>query len=144
MELNYESKKIFINILLKKGKKVNSEKIYKTLLINLKKTIKNNPNNILIKFINNSSLKIKFIELQKKKRFNKKKWKKKKSLYFFFFLNNDKQIKIPIKWLFENNKRNINYTKIIKEIIQTSKNTGRIINLKKDYYKEIKKLKFFF
>jgi ribosomal protein S7 len=147
MELNYENKKIkklFINILLKKGKKINSEKIFKKLLINIKKITKQKPNKIIKKFINNSSIKIKYIEIQKKKRFINKKWKKKKNLYIFIFLNKDKQIRIPIKWLLLNNTVKNNYLNISKEIIQTSKNIGKIINLKKNYYKEIKKLKFLF
>ena len=146
MEQNYKNNKIkqlFINILLKKGKKINSEKIVNNLLLNIKKNIKKNPNKILKKFINKTSIKIKYIEIPKKKRFKKKKWSKKKSLYVFIFLNNNKQIKIPIKWLFLK-KRKINYINIINEILQTIKNTGRIISLKKNYYKEIKKLKFFY
>ena len=46
MELNYEEfkiKKIFLNMLLKKGKKTNSENIFKNILINIKKTTKQKP-----------------------------------------------------------------------------------------------------
>lgn len=143
MELNYENnkiKKLFINILLKKGLKNNSEKLLKKILIELKKITNNKPNIILKNFINNLSPKIKVIEIPKKKR-----WKrKKKKLYLFIFLNKDKQIKISIKWLFSIFKSNLNLKNIIKEIIQTSQNKGKIINLKKNYYKEIKKLKFFY
>ena len=52
MELNYEEykiKKIFINMLLKEGKKTNSENIFKNILINLKKIKKQKQNFTLIK-----------------------------------------------------------------------------------------------
>lgn len=143
MELNYENKeikKLFINILLKKGLKNNSEKILKKILIKIKKITKNKPDIILKKFIKNLSPKIKLIEIPKKKR-----WKrKKKKMYLFIFLNKDKQIKMSIKWLFYIFKSKLNLKNITKEIIQTSKNKGKIINIKKNYYKEIKKLKFFY
>lgn len=145
MEQNYEDKKIkkaFINILLKKGKKTNSEKLLKNLLkyIKLKKNI--NPNKILKNFILNTSPKIKTIELPKQKRYKKRKWKKKKSLYLYIFLYEDRQIKIPIKWLLFN--KNIkNNKEITNEIMQTLQNTGRIITLFKNHYNEIKKIKFF-
>lgn len=147
MEQNYENKKIekaFINILLKKGKKANSEKLFKNLLkyIKLKKQI--NPNKILKNFILNISPKIKTIELQKQKRYKKRKWKKKKSLYLYIFLYEDRQIKMPIKWLLLNKNNNKNNNKeITNEIMQTLQNTGRIITLFKNHYNEIKKIKFF-
>ena len=52
MELNYEEyriKKIFLNMLLRKGKKTNSENIFKNILINLKKITKQKPNSALRK-----------------------------------------------------------------------------------------------
>ena len=137
MELNYEEskiKKLFINVLLKKGKKTKSENIFKNILINLKKITKQKPSFILLKCINNLVPKLKTISLP-----NKKKGKKrKKDLYFLMFLNEDKQIKISINWLFLNS----NLGNIVNEIIQTSKNKSKTINFKKEYYRNIKKLKF--
>ena len=137
MELNYEEykiKKIFINMLLKKGKKMNSENIFKNILINLKKTTKQKPNFILIKAIKNLLPKLKAISIPNKKKSNKKK----KNMYFLMFLNEDKQIKKSISWLLSNS----NLKNITNEIIQTSKNKSKTINTKKQYYKDIKKLKF--
>jgi ribosomal protein S7 len=143
MELNYKNniiKNLFINILLKKGLKINSEKILKKILIKLKKIIKKKPNIILKNLIKNLSPKIKIIEISKKK-----KWKNKKN-YLFIFLKKDKQIKISIKWLFSNLKfkSKLDLENIIQEIIQIYINKGQIINFKKNYYKEIKKLKNFY
>lgn len=79
MELNYEEyriKKIFTNMLLRKGKKTNSENIFKNILINLKKITKQKPNFILIKSIKNLLPKLKAISIP-----NKKKSKKKKKMY---------------------------------------------------------------
>lgn len=137
MELNYEEhkiKKLFINVLLKKGKKTKSEYIFKNILINLKKITKQKPSFVLFKCINNLVPKLKTISLP-----NKKKGKKrKKDLYFLMFLNEDKQIKTSINWLFLNS----NLENIVNEIIQTSKNKSKTINFKKEYYRDIKKLKF--
>lgn len=137
MELNYEEfkiKKLFINVLLKKGKKTKSENIFKNILIKLKKISKQKPSFILLKCINNLVPKLKTISLP-----NKKKGKKrKKDLYFLMFLNEDKQITISINWLFSNS----NLENIENEIIQTSKYKSKTINFKKQYYKDIKKLKF--
>jgi ribosomal protein S7 len=136
MELNYEEfkiKKIFTNIILKKGKKTNSEYIFKNILINLKKNTKQKPIFILIKCIKNLLPKLKAISIP-----NKKKSKKKKDAYFLIFLNEDKQIKKSISWLLSNS----NLKNITNEIIQTSKNKSKTINTKKQYYKDIKKLKF--
>lgn len=136
MELNfdeYKIKQLFINNLLKKGKKINSEFIFKNILINIKKKTKQKPIFILIKSINNLLPKLKTIGLPKKKRN-----KKKKDLHFLMFLNKEKQIKISINWLFLNSK----LENIVNEIIQTSQNKSKTINYKKEYYKDIKKLKF--
>lgn len=54
------------------------------------------------------------------------------------FLNKEKQIKISINWLFLNSK----LENIVNEIIQTSQHKSKTINYKKEYYKDIKKLKF--
>jgi ribosomal protein S7 len=137
MELNYEEyriKKIFINMLLRKGKKTNSENIFKNILINLKKITKQKPNFILIKSIKNLLPKLKAISIPNKK----KSKKKKKDVYFLMFLNENKQIKKSINWLLLNS----NLKNIVNEIIQTSKNKSKTINTKKQYYKDIKKLKF--
>src|SRR5687768_6359674 len=137
MELNYEEyriKKNFINMLLRKGKKTNSENIFKNILINLKKITKQKPNFILIKSIKNLLPKLKAISIPNKKK-NKK---KKKDAYFLMFLNENKQIKKSISWLLLNS----NLKNIVNEIIQTSKNKSKTINTKKQYYKDIKKLKF--
>lgn len=137
MELNYEEfkvKKLFINVLLKKGKKTKAENIFKNILIKLKKITKQKPSFVLLKCINNLVPKLKTINLP-----NKKKGKKrKKDLYFLMFLNEDKQIKISINWLFSNS----NLENIANEIIQTSKNKSKTFNFKKQYYRDIKKLKF--
>lgn len=53
-------------------------------------------------------------------------------------LNEDKQIKKSVSWLLLNS----NLKNITTEIIQTSKNKSKTINTKKQYYKNIKKLKF--
>lgn len=54
------------------------------------------------------------------------------------FLHENKQIKKSISWLLINS----NLKNITNEIIQTSKNKSKTINTKKQYYKDIKKLKF--
>nr|YP_010394469.1 ribosomal protein S7 [Phytophthora pinifolia]DAZ88516.1 TPA_asm: ribosomal protein S7 [Phytophthora pinifolia] len=137
MELKYEEykiKKLFINMLLKRGKKTCSENIFKNILINLKKTTKQKPNFILFNSIENLLPKLKAISIPNKKR-NKK---KKKDRYFLMLLNEDKQIKKSVSWLLLNS----NLKNIVKEIIQTSKNKSKTLNTKKQYYKNIKKLKF--
>lgn len=134
MVLNYEEskiKKLFINMLLKKGKKTCSENIFKNLLINLKKITKQKPNFILFKAIDNLLPKLKAISIPNKK-------SKKKDRYFLMLLEVDKQIKTSISWLLLNS----NLKNIQNEIIQTSKNKSKTINKKKQYYKNIKKLKF--
>jgi ribosomal protein S7 len=138
MELKYEEfkiKKLFVNVLLKKGKKTKSESIFKNILINLKKITKQKPIFILLKCINNLVPKLKTFSLPNKKKGKKK---KKKDLYFLIFLNEDKQIKNSINWLFSNS----NLENIVNEIIQTSKKKSKTINFKKDYYRNIRKLKY--
>lgn len=136
MELKYEEYKIknlFINMLLKKGKKTCSENIFKNILINLKKNTKQKPNYILFESIDNLLPKLKTISIP-----NKKRKKKKKDRYFLMLLNEKKQIKKSVSWLLSNSKiKNIH-----DEIIQTSKNKSKTINTKKQYYKNIKKLKY--
>lgn len=138
MELKYEEykiKKLFINMLLKKGKKTYSENIFKKILINIKKITKQKPNFILFKAIDNLLPKLKTISIPNKKR---KKLKQKRDRYFLMLLNEDKQIKKSISWLLLNSKLKT----IQHEIIKTSKNKSKTINTKKQYYKNIKKLKF--
>jgi ribosomal protein S7 len=138
MELKYEDfkiKKLFVNVLLKKGKKTKSENIFKNILIDLKKKTKQKPIFILSKCINNLVPKLKTFSLPNKKKGKKK---KKKDLYFLIFLNEDKQIKISINWLFSNS----NLENIMNEIIQTSKNKSKTINFKKEYYRNMRKLKY--
>jgi ribosomal protein S7 len=82
MELKYEEfkiKKLFVNVLLKKGKKTKSESIFKNILINLKKITKQKPIFILLKCINNLVPKLKTFSLP-----NKKKGKKKKKKIYIF------------------------------------------------------------
>ena len=138
MELNYEEsriKKLFINMLLKRGKKTSSENIFKNVLINLKKVTKQKPNFILFKAIENLLPKLKAVSIPNKRR----KKKKKKDRYFLMLLDDDKQIKKSVSWLLASNS---NIGKLTNEIIQTSKNKGKTINTKKQYYKNIKKLKY--
>ena len=141
MELNYEEYKIktlFINMFLRKGKKSNSENIFKNVLINIKKITKQKPNFILFKCIENLSPALKAISIPNRK---KKKQKRKKDSYFLMFLNNEKQIKKSISWII---KCSFNFKDIINEIIQTSNNQSKSIDIKKQWYKDIKKLKFNF
>lgn len=139
MELNYEEfkiKKIFINNLLKKGKKNNSEKIFKNILIDLKKKTKQKPMFILLKSIKNLLPKLKIISIPNKKRNRNK--KKKKDSYFLMYLNFNKQIQQSIQLLIKNS----NIKNILNEIIETSQNKSKSINAKKKVYKNIRKLKF--
>lgn len=137
---HYQIKKLFINILLKKGKKTNSENIFKNILINLKKITKQKPFFILLKCIKNLSPKIKIINLMntRKRKGKKRNNNKRNKSSFLFFLNNDKQIKMSIKWLILNS----NLKNIANEIIYTFNKKSKTINFKKQYYKDIQKLKF--
>ena len=126
---NYKIKKMFLNMLLKKGKKNISEKLYNNILMDIKKKTKQNPNNILFECIENLSPKIKIINIP-----NDKRKKKKKDQYYLIFLEKEKQIKISLLWVFKNLKN------ISKEIIDTSNNKSKSIDLKKKMYEEINKL----
>lgn len=135
MELNYEEykiKQLFINILLKNGKKTNSEIIFKTILIELKKKTKQKPMFILLKAINNLLPKLKTISIP-----NKKKSKKKNS-FFLMFLDENKQIKMSVSWLLKNTK----LQNMTNEILLTANKKSKTFQYKKKYYYEIKKLKF--
>ena len=138
MELKYEEykiKQLFIKMLLKRGKKTSSESIFKNVLINLKKITNQKPNFILFRAIENLLPKLKAISIPNKRR----KKKKKRDRYFLMLLDEDKQIKKSISWLLASN---VNIGKLTSEIIQTSRNKSKTINTKKQYYKNIKKLKF--
>ena len=130
----FKIKNLFINILLKKGKKTFSENIFKNILIKLKKQTKQKPNFILFKAIKNLLPKLKLISIP-----DSKKNKKKRNRFFLMFLNKDKQIKNSILWILSNSNLKKN---IINEIIQTSKLKSKTFNMKKDYYQNIKKLKY--
>lgn len=133
MEQNYEEfkiKKLFLNILLKKGLKIKAEKIFNNILFDLKKQTKQKPFFILIKAIKKLLPKIKTIAIPKKKKQHNK--------HFLIFLTLDKQIKKSIIWLFLNS----NLKTVVSEIIKTSKNKSKTINTKKKHYLEIKKQKF--
>ena len=124
--------KLFINFLLKKGKKNIAENKLKQILIKIKKKTKQKPFFILIKAIKHLMPKLKIITLITKKRY--------KSLNFLFFLTKKKQIQESISWLITNQK--INVYSIVNNIIQTSKKKGLIFNKKKELYKKIKKSRF--
>lgn len=135
MELNYEEykiKQLFINILLKNGKKTNSEIIFNTILIQLKKKTKQKPMFVLLKAINNLLPKLKAISIPNKKK------SKKKNTFFLMFLEEDKQIKMSVLWLLKNAK----LQNITNEIILTANKKSKTFQHKKKYYYEIKKLKF--
>ena len=128
-------KRLFINMLLKKGKKNCSEYIFKNVLIDIKKKTKQKPFFVLIKCIENLLPKIKAINIPNKKKKNLKNYKKDR--FFLIFLTKNKQIKKSISWIINFKTKNM-----VDEIILTSKNKGKILNMKKEYYNEIKKLKF--
>ena len=74
MELKYEEYKVktlFVNMLLKRGKKTSSEKILQTVLINLKKITNQKPDFVLFKAIENLLPKLKAVSIPNKRR-NKK------------------------------------------------------------------------
>jgi ribosomal protein S7 len=71
LKINYKESKnktLFINMLLKKGKKSNSENIFKNILINMKNKTKQKPNFILFQCIKNLSPKLKTISISNKKK----------------------------------------------------------------------------
>lgn len=121
-------------MLLKNGKKTCSENIVKNILISIKKITKQKSNFILLKSIRNLLPKLRAISIPNKKR----KKKRRKDRYFLMLLNKDKQIKQSILWLLSNAK----LKSLPNEIIQTSRNKSKTINTKKQYYKNIKKLKY--
>jgi ribosomal protein S7 len=130
----FKIKNIFVKILMKKGKKSISEKIFKNILINLKNKTKQKPNFILKKAILNLSPKLKLINIL----FGKRK------KYFLIYLNEEQQMKISINWLlfFSKTKSKNFLNNIINEIYETFNNKSKSIEKKKNLYKDIKKLKY--
>lgn len=128
---NFKIKNLFSNIFLTKGKKNLSEKILKKNLIFIKKKKKKNPIFFFNKIINeNITPKIHLIKILTKN--------KRRNIFFVIFLKKELQIKRALKWL----KKNTKQKKIGKEIIKISKNKSYLIRIKKNYYKEIKNIKF--
>jgi hypothetical protein len=56
------------------------------------------------------------------------------------FLKRDKQIKTSFLWLFQHSGKNLK--KLDIEMLKTAKNKSATIFFKKNYYREIKKLKY--
>jgi ribosomal protein S7 len=106
LEKNFKIKKIFINCLLKQGKKEISEKKLKLLLKELKKKTKKNPDKVLIKSVENLLPKLKTIPFVNK-RSRKKKKIKNFNKHFLMFLKEDKQIKTSFLWMFKNSGKNL-------------------------------------
>lgn len=136
----FKIKKIFINLLLKQGKKEISEKKLKILLKKIKQKTKKNPDKILLKSVKNLLPKIKTIPFTNKRSRKKKKRNKNFNKNFLMFLNPDKQIKTSFLWLFKHSTKNLK--KLDIEIIKTAKKRSSTIFFKKNYYREIKKLKY--
>lgn len=134
-------KKIFVNLLLKQGKKEISEKKLKDLLKILKKKSNKNPDKILTKSIKNLLPKLKIIPFTNK-RSRKKKKKKNKNFNksFLMFLKPDKQIKTSFLWLFKHS--NPKLKKLDNEVLKTAKRRSATILFKKNYYREIKKSRY--
>lgn len=135
MEQNLEKfkiKNIFTNIFFKNGKKNISEKIFKKNLIFLKKKKKKCPiiffNKIIEKKISPKLHLVKILTRNKRR-----------NNYFLIFLKKELQIKKALKWLKLNTR---NKYKLGNEIIKISKKKSKIIQIKKNYYKEIKNSKF--
>lgn len=142
MELKNQNniiKNIFIQMLLKKGKKTIAENLYNNILIELLKKTKQKPIFILIKTIDNLSPTLKLINIP----VNKRK-RKKKSNYFLIFLNKEKQIKNSINFLLHfSRKRKTNFLKnITTEILNTFNKKSKSIEKNKEIYKDINKLRY--
>lgn len=133
-------KNIFIQMLLKKGKKSIAENIYNNILINLLKKTKQKPIFILIKTIDNLSQTLKLINIP----IGKRRRKKKQSRYFLIFLNEKKQIKNSINLILSfSRKRRTNFLKnITNEILSTFNKKSKSIQKKLEIYKEINKLRY--
>jgi small subunit ribosomal protein S7 len=143
MELKNQNniiKNIFIQMLLKEGKKSVAENLYNNILIELLKKTKQKPIFILIKTIDNLSPTLKLINVP----ISKRKKKKRKNNYFLIFLNKEKQIKNSINFiLFYSRKRKTNFLKnITNEILGTFNKKSKSIDKNKEIYKEINKLRY--
>jgi ribosomal protein S7 len=138
---DYNIKNIFINMLLKNGKKNISEYFYNNILIELLKKTKQKPFFILIKTINNLLPALKLINIPFGRR---RKRNKKKKKYFLIFLNKEKQIKNSIRLLLLfSKKKKTNFLKNITiEIINTFNKKSKSILKKQEIYKEINKLRY--
>lgn len=136
---NIMIKKLFIKMLLKKGKKNLAEKIYNNILIELRKKTKQKPIFILIKVINILSPGVKLINVP----ISKRRTKKKKSKYYLMFLNLENSYKIVINWiLFYSRKRKTNFLKnIINEIYNIIDNKGKSVDKRNEIGIELNKLR---
>jgi hypothetical protein len=140
-EKKYKIKKIFINLLLKKGKKEISEKKLKLLLTQIKKKEDTSPDKILIQSVQNLLPKIKAIPFTSKRSRKKKKRKNKNfNKNFLMFLNNETQINTYFLCLFKHSTKNLKKLEIA--VIKTAKKKRPTFFFKKKYYLEIKKLKY--
>jgi ribosomal protein S7 len=129
---NHIIKKLFINLLMKKGKKNNSEIIFFNILKLLKIKTKQKPIFILNKSILNLIVKIKLIDI---------KYSRKKK-FFLHFLKFKNQIKISIISLLKNKNNFINLNLLTNEIINIYQKKSKLIEQRKIYYKKIKTLKY--
>jgi ribosomal protein S7 len=133
MELNLEKyNKFFITTLLKQGKKNNSEKIFRDILIKMKQGLKKNPNKLFFTTIKNKLAPQVILIQVPFKRYKKKN--------FLICLNKKLRFKKGIKFLVDNTNKN----KLAQELIHINKNKkkNRLFQLKQNYYKEIMKNKY--
>ena len=158
--------RLFKNILIKKGNRGASEKILNKILRELKKKRfqkkkikkKNKKNKIkinqstsmtLTKVLEEVSPALKIINVPFKKRFKwiivKKKWRKRikkrrvfRKKYFILIYNSKHLIKNGSRLL----KKNIKLKYLIQEIFKIYNKKSRFLNLRKDFYKEFKKIKY--
>lgn len=122
--------KLYGNFIFR-GKKSYSLKIYNYLLLNLKKKLKKNPILIFMQLI---KILIPFLILSKKTY-------KGKSLFVPMFANKNKKNILMINWLIKqfkgrSFKNGINKDDVLNILIETYKNKGSAVNLKKDHYIE--------
>jgi ribosomal protein S7 len=126
-------KNLLIKILINKGKKTLSEKIYKNLLIYLKNKFKTSPDKILKNsIINKLSPKLNVKTVKKKT--------------FVIPLVKEKQIKISLKWLLTASKnKTVTLPKLLKnltnEFYEIENNKGFCISKKHEIYENLKKVR---
>lgn len=135
----YKIKGLFLNMLLKNGKKGCSEIILKKTLINLKRRKLKNPTFVLCKAVDKLLPKIKSISVPNQKR---RKKRKRRDRHFIMLLEEKKQIRKSISWLLSSTKRNQLSREIIY-ILQGNRNC-ETLKKKKQYYRDIKKLQYNF